>query len=49
MHVSGLPKLTAIEVISNRVIESIEIEASKLESLRNYLTTPCQITLLHAV
>jgi hypothetical protein len=39
MHVSSLPKLMAIKVISKHVINSIKIEASKLESLLFYLMT----------
>ena len=45
IHISGLPKLVAFEVFLNPVLESIEIEASNLESLLIYLQTPCQINL----
>jgi hypothetical protein len=45
IHLSGLPKLVAFEVSLNPVLESMEIEASNLESLLIYLWTPCQINL----
>ncbi|XP_059445300.1 putative F-box/LRR-repeat protein At3g18150 [Corylus avellana] len=46
IRVSGLPKLKAIALIQNYELESIEIEASNLESLVFDLTRlPCQINL----
>jgi hypothetical protein len=45
IHLSGLPKLMAFEVFFNPMLESIEIEASNLESLLIYLEMPCQINL----
>jgi hypothetical protein len=47
IHVSGLPKLMVIEVAFNPELESLEIEASNLESLLFKLEfEPCQINLL---
>jgi len=45
IQVSGLPKLMAIELLQNPELESVEIEASNLESLVFNLTRPCQINL----
>jgi hypothetical protein len=45
IQVSGLPKLMAIELLQNPEPESVEIEASNLESLVFNLTRPCQINL----
>jgi hypothetical protein len=44
--VSGLPKLMAIELLQNHELESVEMEASNLESLVLKLRRPCQINLV---
>jgi len=45
IQVSGLSKLMAIELLQNSQLESVEIEASNLESLVFKLRRPCQINL----
>ncbi|GLT55012.1 hypothetical protein SLA2020_281660 [Shorea laevis] len=45
IQVSGLPKLKAIELLQNHELESVEMEASNLESLVLKLGRPCQINL----
>jgi hypothetical protein len=45
IQVSGLPKLMSIELLRNPQLESVEIEASNLESLVFKLRIPCQINL----
>ena len=45
IRLSCLSKLVTFEVFLNPMLESIEIEASNLESLLIYLWTPCQINL----
>ncbi|XP_059436206.1 uncharacterized protein LOC132169139 [Corylus avellana] len=45
IRVSGHSKLKAIELLQNSELESVDIEASNLESLVFRLTRPCQINL----